>query len=307
MPKTQPALRLSAHEHRALARRYRRRLTLAAYGFLAPALLFFVPFLLAPVFLLFLQTFQSGGVIGPAKFVGLQNWIRTFGDPLVLISIKNTIVYSLIAIPAVFAISMVLALAMKSVGRGLGVIKTIIYFPTLQPMLIIALMFTFVLHPDFEVINIVYRLFTGTTVNFLGDVDKALPTIAMVEVWKGIGFWTLLFLAGLKSLPLDLFYAAELDGAGPLRRFVQHTLPLLKPTFFFSIIFATIVNLQLFNSVFVLTDGGPARSTVTVTWYVYRSLFTFNQPGYGATVAFVLVMVVLTLTFIQSRIFKEKR
>jgi multiple sugar transport system permease protein len=187
------------------------------------------------------------------------------------------------------------------------VIKTIIYFPTLQPMLIIALMFTFVLHPDFGIINIVYRLFTGSTVNFLGDVDKALPTIAMVEVWKGIGFWTLLFLAGLKSLPLDLFYAAELDGAGPLRRFVQHTLPLLKPTFFFSIIFATIVNLQLFDSVFVLTDGGPARSTVTVTWYVYRSLFTFNQPGYGATVAFVLVMVVLTLTFIQSRIFKEKR
>ena len=132
-------------------------------------------------------------------------------------------------------------------------------------------------------------------------MDKALPTIAMVEVWKGIGFWTLLFLAGLKSLPLDLFYAAELDGAGPLRRFVQHTAAAAQADLL--LLDHLRDNRQTFSSSTsssFSTHGGPARSTVTVTWYVYRSLFTFNQPGYGATVAFVLVMVVLTLTFIQS-------
>ena len=90
----------------------------------------------------------------------------------------------------------------------------------------------------------------------------------MVEVWKGMGFWTLLFLAGIQALPKELFHAAELDGAGPVRRFFQLTLPLLRPTFFFSVIFATIINLQLFDSVFILTDGGPTHATATATWYV---------------------------------------
>ena len=297
---------LTKEEHKKLARRFELRKALVGYGFMAPALIFFAVFLAWPVIALGWQTFHTGGVMTPAKFAGLKNWLNTFSDPLVRTTIRNTLVYTLMAIPAVFIIAIVLALALNTIRIGQNAFKTIIYFPTLQPMLIAAMMFTFVLNQDFGILNIIMRAITGEPVNFLGDTSLALPSIAMVEVWKGMGFWALLFLAGIQSLPKELYHAAELDGAGAFRRFFQMTLPLLRPTFFFSIIFATIVNLQLFDSVFVLTDGGPANATATATWYVYRSLFTFNEPGYGATLAFVLVIIVLILTGVQSLLLSEK-
>ncbi len=297
---------VSAIDHKRLRRRLIVRRNMTAYLFLAPALVFFGTFLIWPGLSLFVQTFHNGGVMSPAVFAGTENWERTFVDPLVLKTIWNTLRYCLMAIPAVFVIAMLFALALNSIPVGQTAFKTIIYYPTLQPILIAALMFTFVLHQDFGVLNIVMRAITGEPVNFLGDEDLAMPTIAMVEVWKGMGFWALLFLAGIQNLPRDLYHAAELDGAGPVRRFFQLTLPLLKPTFFFSVTFATIVNLQVFDSIFVLTDGGPFHSTASTTWYIYRSLFTFSEPGYGATLSFVLVLVVLVLTAIQSYAFRDK-
>ncbi len=282
------------------------RRNLTAYLFLTPVLLFFGVFLIWPGITLFFQTFQTGGIMSPAIVVGTKNWERTFIDPLVLKTVWNTIRYCLMAIPVVFIIAMALALTLNSVRIGHTAFKTIIYYPTLQPILIAALMFTFVLHQDFGVLNIIMRAITGNPVNFLGNESLAMPTIALVEVWKGVGFWTLLFLAGIQNLPRDLYHAAELDGAGPFRRFFQLTLPLLKPTFFFSVIFATIVNLQVFDSIFILTDGGPFHSTASTTWYIYRSLFTFNEPGYGATLSFVLVIVVLILTALQSFAFRDR-
>ncbi len=298
---------VSATEHRRLRRWLVLRRNLTAYLFLAPALVFFGTFLVWPGLSLFVQTFQTGGVMSPAVFVGTENWERTFADPLVLKTIWNTLRYCLMAIPAVFVIAMIFALALNSISVGQTAFKTMIYYPTLQPILIAALMFTFVLHQDFGVLNIVMRAIAGEPVNFLGNEDLAMPTIAMVEVWKGMGFWALLFLAGIQNLPKDLYHAAELDGAGPVRRFFQLTLPLLKPTFFFSVTFATIVNLQVFDSIFILTDGGPFHSTASTTWYIYRSLFTFSEPGYGATLSFVLVLVVLVLTAIQSYAFRDRR
>ena len=292
--------------HRRLRSHYILRRNLTAYLFLAPALIFFGLFLVWPGVSLFIQTFQTGGVMSPPVFVGIENWEKTFVDPLVMKSIWNTIRYCLMAIPVVFVVAMLFALALNSIPVGQTAFKTIIYYPTLQPILIAALMFTFVLHQDFGVLNILMRAITGEPVNFLGNEFLAMPTIAMVEVWKGMGFWALLFLAGIQSLPRDLYHAAELDGAGPIRRFFQLTLPLLRPTFFFSVTFATIVNLQVFDSIFILTDGGPFHSTASTTWYIYRSLFTFNEPGYGAALSFVLVLVVLVLTALQSYAFRDK-
>ena len=150
------------------------------------------------------------------------------------------------------------------------------------------------------------RATIGHPINFLGEPANALATIAMVEVWRGLGFWSVLFLSGLMALPIEIYHAAELEGAGPIRRFVVLALPLMKPIFYFSVIFATIVNLQLFDSVFALTDGGPAHATATITWYVYRSLFDFADVGYGSTLSFVLVIVVLLLTAAQTYLLRDK-
>ncbi|MBV9704956.1 MAG: sugar ABC transporter permease [Methylobacteriaceae bacterium] len=298
--------RFSRQAHRSLRRRHELKKTLRAYLFLSPFLIFFAAFLFLPVAFLFWLTFHAEGILAPPTFVGLANWRRTFADPLVLKTIANTLLYCLMAIPAVFVLAMVLALALRSIQRGRTLIRTLIYLPTLQPSLVVALIWTFVLHPDFGILNVVARAAIGRPINFLGEPSNALATIAMVEVWRGLGFWSVLFLSGLMALPIELYYAAELEGAGPVRRFFALTLPLLKPIFYFSVIFATIVNLQLFDSVFALTDGGPAHATATVTWYVYRSLFDFADIGFGSTLSFVLVLVVLVLTAAQTYLLREK-
>lgn len=291
---------LSAVEHKHHRSAAHLRRDLVAYAFLAPILILFAVFMALPIVWLFYLSFQHDGILAPAQFAGLDNWRRTFTDRLVLKCIENTLYYCLMAIPTVFMLGMIVALSLATVRRGAAILRIIIYFPTLQASLVVALIWTFVIHPDFGLLNIVIRGVTGVKINFLGNPAFAMPTIAMIEVWKGLGFWSILFLSGLLALPLDLYHAAELDGAGPVRRFFSLTLPLMKPTFYFAVIFATIVNLQLFDTVFVLTDGGPVNSTATVAWYIYRSLFTFSDPGFGATLSFVLVIVVVTLTAFQS-------
>jgi ABC-type sugar transport system permease subunit len=244
---SRPRPRLSAAEHRRLRRRYDRHRTLTAYGFLAPNLVFFTLFLLLPVMWLGWLTFHTGGVLEPVRFVGLRNWAQVFDDALVLKTIGNTLLYCLMAIPSVFILAMILALCLKNVRHGTVTIRAVLYLPTLQPVLTAALMWTFVVHPDFGALNLIARAVSGAPVNFLGSTSLALPTIAMVEVWRGLGFWTLLFFAGLLAMPRDLFYAASLDGAGALRRFVDLTLPLLRPTFYFAVVFCTQVNQQLLD------------------------------------------------------------
>ena len=299
-------LRLPAEEHRRHRRREAFRRNLTAYAFLAPILVFFALFLALPIVWLFYLSFQHDGIIAPAEFAGLDNWRNVFSDPLVLQCVLNTLYYCLLAIPAVFVLGMIVALSLQTVRRGAALLRIVIYFPTLQASLIVALIWTFVIHPDFGLLNLGVRALTGAKINFLGDPRLAMPTIAMIEVWKGLGFWAILFLSGLIALPKDLYYAAELEGAGPVRRFFRLTLPLMRPNFYFAIIFATIVNLQLFDSVFVLTDGGPVNSTATIAWYIYRSLFTFSDPGFGATLSFVLVVVVVALTGLQTWLLRER-
>ena len=299
-------LTLTPDEHRRLRKRYRRRTNLTAYAFLSPNLVAFVVFLLIPVAWLFLSTFRTGGVLGPAQFVGLDNWRDTFSNPLVQTSIRNTVVYSVMAIPAVFVIAMALALALRAIPRGGAPLRVALYVPTLQPAVVAAFIFVFVLHPDFGVINYAIRGLGGDAVNFLGDTSLALPTIAGIEVWRGTGFWTMMFLASLTALPSELYHAAELDGAGAIRRFMRLTIPLLRPTFYFAVIFATIVNLQLFDSVFALTDGGPVNSTISVSLYIYRSLFAFGDIGFGAALSFLLVITVLVLTGLQTYLLRDR-
>ncbi len=301
-----PPSHLTAAEHRRRRRRANLRRDLSAYAFLAPILVVFLVFMALPIVWLLYLSFQHDGILAPAQFAGLDNWRRTFSDSLVLKCIGNTLYYCVLAIPTVFVLGMIVALSLETVRRGAATLRVIIYFPTLQASLIVALIWTFVIHPDFGLLNIIIRAAMGTKVNFLGDPRFAMPTIAMIEIWKGLGFWAILFLSGLLALPTDLYHAAELDGAGPIRRFFSLTLPLMKPTFYFSVIFATIVNLQLFDSVFVLTDGGPVNSTATIAWYIYRSLFTFSDPGFGATLSFVLVIVVGALTALQAWLMRER-
>jgi ABC-type sugar transport system permease subunit len=298
--------RLTGAEHRRLARRYRLRRTLQAYAFLAPNLFFFGLFLVVPSIWLLLATFQSGGVYGEAQFVGLDNWRQLFVDPLVTQTMRNTLLLAAMSIPALFVVGLGLALLLRNIGRGGPALRAALYFPTLTPLVIIGSIWLFLVHPDFGALNLGIRALGGDTVNWLGDTAIALPTIAMVEVWRGMGFWALFFLAGLLALPEELYQAAHLDGTNAWQRLRYLTLPLMRPVFLFAAIVAIFYTLQVFDTVFVMTDGGPANSTATVAWYVYKSIYVYDQAGFGASLSFILLLMILGLTLGALRLLRSR-
>lgn len=300
-----PAMRLSAAEHKRLRRNYYWRRYLTAYLFLLPNLIFFFVFLVLPSWWVLYLSFHEGGILGAPRFVGFKNWWLIWQDKIALRTLFNTVYYMLIAIPSVFVISMGLALLLKRLLRGITVIRAALYFPTLSPIVLAALLWIFVIHPDFGVLNFLLRLFGFEAVNWLGP-GTALPTIALLEVWRGVGFWTMLFLAALLGLPQELYDAAKIDGAGNWAQFRHITLPLLRPTFVFAFIMATIFNFQLFDSVYILTDGGPQNQTATVVWYIYKNTFQFDKPGVGAAMSVMMLIVILILTLIQLGLLRRK-
>lgn len=302
-----PQLRLSVSEHRKLARRYRLKRALTAYLFLAPNLIFFSIFMIIPVFWVFWLSFQEGGLLGTMRFSGLSNWQGVFSDPLALQSLVNSGKYALIAIPGMLVLGMIVALFMENLKRGDALLRAAIYFPVLAPIVVAGLIWIFMVHPDFGALNLIVRAFSGAPLNFLGNKALALPTVAAVEIWRGIGFWAVFFLAALSGLPAELYEAARLDGTSGWQRFRHLTLPLLRPNILFALVIATIYNLQIFDTVFIMTNGGPGNSTATVVWYIYRTLFTYGNVGYGAALSFVLLLVILLLTLVQMRLLRGRR
>jgi ABC-type sugar transport system permease subunit len=298
-------MRLSAAEHERLARSYRWRRYSLAYLFILPSGFFVVVALLIPSLWVLYLSFHKGGILEPAQFVGMANWQAIFKDRVALLAIRNTLLYMLMAIPTVFAIGLCLAMLLKRIIRGSVFFKAILYFPTLTPYVMAALIWTYVIHPDFGVLNYLLRLTGFSAVNWLGP-QFALVTIAMLEVWRGIGFWTLLFLAALISLPEELYQAAKVDGARSFALFWHITLPLLRPTFVFAAVMATIWNFQVFDSIIVLTDGAPNNGTASVAWYIYKQTFTFSNVGIGAAMSVLMLVAILLLTIVQLRLLRRR-
>ena len=172
------------------------------------------------------------------------------------------------------------------------------YFPLLAPPILGAMIWHFMLHFDFGIVNLITRgIFGWDGVNFLGKNPIALFSIIAVEIWRGLGFWVLFYLAGLQSVPGELLEAAKLDGARSFRRFVRVSVPVLRPLFLFALVIAIIMNFQLFDSVKILTDGGPRMGTATIVWFIYRRMFAFQDTGlaFSASVGLLIGTMLLTL------------
>jgi ABC-type sugar transport system permease subunit len=164
------------------------------------------------------------------------------------------------------------------------------------------LLWIFVVNPDVGLLNAAVRAVGAEPVNWLGDERLALPSIALLEVWRGTGFWALFLLAALLAVSRELYDAAAIDGASPWSRFRFVTLPGIAPTLLVAIVLTTLVSMQVFDSVFVLTNGGPAGATDTAVLYIYRSVFESGEPGYGAVLSLVLMALIVLLTVVIVRV-----
>jgi len=284
----------------------------AAWFFLAPALaligiFFFLP--VAAAMLLSLTDFDLYGIASPlnTRFVGFQNYSRLLRTPDFWLALRNTFYFAFVGGPLTIAVSLGAALLLSSkLVRFKGVFRTIYFTPFVTTLVAVAIVWRYLYHARYGFFNYALSYIGVDPIDWLGDPNWAMPAIILMAVWKGFGYNMLIFIAGLQAIPEELYDAAEIDGAGTFRRFFSITLPMLSPTLVFVTVITMIGYFQLFAEPYVMTQGGPLRSTTSVVLLMYEEGFRWWRMGYAAAIAFVLFIVILLATLVQFRLQKER-
>jgi multiple sugar transport system permease protein len=283
----------------------RRRELIAAVCFLLPNLIGFVIFMAGPLLTSLGISFLEWNLLNPPTWLGVENYLHLLTDDDFWLSLRATSYYMLGSVPLSIVSALLLALALNQKIRGINIYRTIYFIPVVSSMIAVALMWRWMYNPTSGILNYMLdRLFTTlhlpfTPPDWLQSRVWAMPAIIFMSVWKGLGYNMVLFLAGLQGIPTHLYEAAEIDGATVWRKFRHITLPLLTPTTFFIVIISIIGSFQIFEQAYIMTQGGPARSTVTTVYYIYENGFQWYQMGYASAVAWVLFALILLVTLIQ--------
>ncbi|HEX2059425.1 MAG TPA: sugar ABC transporter permease [Thermoanaerobaculia bacterium] len=280
----------------------------AAILFLAPAMVLLAVFFFVPVIAglaLSLTDFDLY-TIGDARnlrFVGFRNYGDLLGSRIFWTAFANTMYFALVGGPLTVAVSLAAALLVNAkLTRFKPLFRTIYFAPVVTTLVAVAIVFKYIYHPRFGMLNRFLDTLGFGQPDWLGDPRLAMFAIILLAVWKGFGYTMIIFIAGLQQIPDELYEAATLDGAGAWRQFRHITLPMLAPTFLFVGVVVAIGQLQIFAEPYVMTRGGPLNKTVTIVMLMYEQGFKFWEMGYAAAVAFVLFLVIGAATLLQIRL-----
>jgi multiple sugar transport system permease protein len=277
------------------------------WWFVAPALFVIGVFFFAPVAAAFLLSFTDFDIYAVADFgntriIGLANYAALLRDPVFWKALGNTFYFALVGGPLTIAVSLGAAMLINArLVRFKGLFRTIYFAPVVTTLVAVAVVWRYLYHARFGLLNYALGLLGLDPVNWLGDPRWAMPAIILLAVWKNFGYNMIVFIAGLQSIPEDLYEAAELDGASAWQLFRHVTVPMLAPTFVFVTIITMIGYFQLFAEPYVMTQGGPLQSTLSVVLLMYEQGFRWWNMGYAAAVAFVLFVVIFAVTLLQLR------
>lgn len=279
----------------------------AALLFLTPAMTLITLFFFVPVIgglLLSLTDFDlySIGDTGNTRVVGAANYTSLLRNPLFWKALTNTLYFSLVGGPLTIAVALAAALLLNArLARFKAFFRTIYFAPVVTTIVGVAIVWKYIYHPRVGLLNRMLDAIGITGPDWLGDPAWAMPALILLAVWRGFGYATVIFLAGLQNVPEELYEAARIDGAGPWRQFLHVTVPQLGPTFVFVGIITAIGFLQVFAEPYVMTpDGGPLNATLTIVMLMYREGFRWWNMGYAAAVAFILFAMVLVATLVNS-------
>lgn len=278
-----------------------------AYMFLAPALILMMVFVVVPVaasFVMSLTDFNIRALAnwGNARFIGLGNYVRLFGDELFWKALGNTLYFVGVGVPLAITLSLLLAALLNSpLNRAKDLFRIGYYLPSITETVAIAVVWRWVLNSRYGILKQALEMVGLHCPNWLGDPAWAMPAIIMMAVWKGLGHNALIFLAGLQSIPSTVYEAAQIDGANGWEQFRFITLPLLAPTTFFVGTMTLIGYLQLFAEPYTLTDGGPLDATLSIVLYMYRHGFKFFNLGYASAMAYVLFGLIFVATLLTMK------
>jgi multiple sugar transport system permease protein len=279
-----------------------------AWGFVSPALIAVAVFFLVPVIAALALSFTDFDIYGVAdrdnvRFVGLDNYRRLFAAPLFWTALGNTALFVFVGAPLSIAASLATAVLLNArLARARNVFRTALFAPVVTTVVAVAVIWRYIFHARYGFLNYVLGWFGIDAIDWLGDPRWSMPAIILFAVWKNFGYNMIIFVAGLQSIPGDLYEAARIDGARRLQQFRHITLPMLAPTTLLVTILTMVGYFQLFAEPYVMTRGGPAQSTTSVLYFMFEEGFKWWNLGYASAVAFVLFAVMLAGTVLQLAI-----
>ena len=280
----------------------------SGWAFVAPALLLIGVFFAVPVVGAFVLSFTdfdiySIGDFGSTRFVGLKNYYDLLTNPVFWIALRNTLYFVLVGGPLSVAASLGAALLVNAkLASFKPFFRSAFFAPWVTTLVAVALVWRYIYHPQYGLLNAGLGLLGIGPIDFLGNPRWAMPSIILLSVWKNFGYNMLVFLAGLTSIPDELYEAAELDGAGAWHRFRHITLPMLGPTFVFVGVVTMIASFQIFSEPYVMTQGGPLKSTTTLVLLMYEQGFRWWRLGLSAAIAVLLFLLTLGGTLLQLKL-----
>lgn len=281
--------------------RLERREALLFYLLISPWLINFLGLSLGPVISALYLSLTKYDIVNPPTFVGLANYEQLFaGDPLFLKSLQVTVIWVFAGVPLRLIVALIFAVLLNQKIMGIGFFRTVFYLPSVVSGVAVALLWIWVLQPQFGLLNYFLGLIGIPGPQWLSSPTWALPGFIVMSLWS-TGATMIIFLAGLQGISLDLYEAASMDGAGQIRQFFAITIPMITPVILFNLVIQIINSFQVFTQAFIMTNGGPVNATLFYVLLLYRVAFQYNQMGYASAMAWILFIIILVLTALVFR------
>lgn len=278
----------------------------APYLFLIPAFVILGVFFFIPFFQTFLLSFNDYGNIYAAKYVGLQNYITLFKSPIFYKVMLNTFLFLILTVPILVTVSLFLAILINQKIRGVTLYKILIYFPVIVSIVVAAIAFKW-LYAQHGILNYGLSLIGISPVGWITDTRYSLISVALVTIWKGLGYYMMIYLAALMSVPQDLYEACDIDGANFFQKHLTVTIPQIMPTVALVSTISSISALKVFAEIYVMTKGGPLNSSKTIVYYIYERAFENLDLGYSSALAVVLLIIVMAFSLINILFFEKNK
>jgi len=299
-----------------------------AFLFIFPTYCILFTFIIVPIFFAFFISFSKWNLLGSMKYAGISNYQRLFQSEEFWKALINTFYYTFITVPIGLFLALILAMLLNSKIKGLAFYRAAYFMPVMTSVVASAFIWQWIFQSQNGILNhlfgfiglkplswlneprgIITVFFESIGMNIpecLGGPSVTLVAISIMSIWKNTGYYMIIFLAGLKNIPRSMYEAAEIDGAGPVKKFFSITLPILSPTTYFVLIMSVIVSFQVFEQVAVTTQGGPLNASLVLVYFIYEKAFKFLEVGYAASAAYILFTIVLVLTIFQVKIIGKR-
>lgn len=271
---------------------------------MTPSLIIFSLFIVYPLLYSIFLSFHEWSILDPEKiFVGLENYKQLITDIRFHNALRNTLKFTLGVVPIGCLISLGLAILVNRKLPGIKLFKALFYLPVLPSMVVISLIWMLILDPYTGLLTFLLRSVNIRVHPWLSDPTWALPTVMVMAIWKNMGYYMVIFLAGLVGIPKEFYEAAQIDGANAWQSFLKITLPMLKPTTLFILVMSTISSFQVFDQVYVMTSGGPLMTTEVGVFYIYQTAFEKYDMGYASALSIVFFGIIFIMTCLEFKIF----